>query len=145
MNLHELLAMTADAEILRHVCGRHSDDPAGAAHAYTMVLADLRGLAPDALSPGALGITDDEGWHEAHLVQTDGEHIGASLMPWTIWLAVEVPPALLEAFSAAVILADVLWDMTFYGFTDVAVTAKAEHIGTALDEALGEALDEVRT
>lgn len=141
MNLHALFAATTDDEILRYACARHPDDPAGAAHGYATALTTLRRLVPDALSPGSLAIEVDDadtGWHEVYLIQPDGEHVSASMMSWSQWLAVGIPPTLRETYGDAVILGAVLWDMTFYGFDDATVAATVVGIHAALDRAVAD-------
>ena len=139
MNLYQLLMATPDAGILAELKARYGDDFDDVIGAYTPVLATLRSLAPDAASPGALQIDVDEtGWHDAGLITPDGVPVSPSLMAWASWLAVDIPMTLRTTFTDAVILAVVLWDMTFYGFTDAEVTAKGEEIMAAADRAVAE-------
>lgn len=43
---------------------------------------------------------------------------GCDFIPWAVWLGMEVEPQTLAAFSPETIAAQVLFEMTFHGFTE---------------------------
>ncbi|MBK7823057.1 MAG: hypothetical protein IPJ61_18910 [Tessaracoccus sp.] len=138
MNLHELLATTPPAEVLGAVFAYHADGITDdTRHGYAAALTELRGLTPASECPGTLDMEPlgDRHPYDVWLIQPDGTTVSASLMPWTTWLAVDVPAAVRAKYADAAILGAVLWELTFHGFSAADVDARAESIITAAAEA----------
>lgn len=135
MNLHELLTATPYPAVLECVLGYYpgglTDDTR---RGFAAAFAELCSLTPDRECPGTLTLESRAGGglpHDVYLVQPDGMTVSASLMSWAGWLAVDVPAEVRAAFSDAVILGAVLWELTFYGFSAADVDARAEAIVTS--------------
>jgi hypothetical protein len=50
------------------------------------------------------------------------------LVPWEEWLGMELDPSALQAYSDSDILAHCLWEMTFFGFDQLAIEKQREEI-----------------
>jgi len=53
----------------------------------------------------------------------DNEHYALELLPWSNWLSFEVVEKCVEAYSASVVVAHSLYEITFYGYDAVDVEA----------------------
>ena len=79
-------------------------------------------LEPKRLYPDVVGIKDgvDERW-------------GLSFSPWKEWLGMVVCQDTLDTFSASRIVANCLYDMTFYGFTEETINQVMKDCGYYYD------------
>lgn len=53
---------------------------------------------------------------------------GLDLVPWNMWLGMEIDPPALETYSEAEIIAHSLWEMTFAGFDQDEIREQAEEM-----------------
>ena len=80
-------------------------------------------LEPKRLYPDVVGIKDgvDERW-------------GLSFSPWKEWLGMVVCQDTLDTFSASRIVANCLYDMTFYGFTEETINQEILKLEDSIKE-----------
>jgi len=132
MNLKNLLEKHEPKKIVNRLLELYPDDkPEG----YLVVIDELLATVPEESDSSIIDIRhiseDGDEWEDVGLFNGK-ECMSGGFTPWAQWLAFEIK---LGDYSELDFLAHVLWDMTFYGFSDQAVQVFAGEMGEEVSEA----------
>jgi len=73
-----------------------------------------------------LWVEDYEDVHALYPDEHPTQAYALDFTPWSEWLTLELDKQTLDNYSPGQILAECLWDMTFYGFTEPEINAKLQ-------------------
>lgn len=75
---------------------------------------------------------------KGHYNCNDNKHNRTFAMGWTPWSKIIDTPVITEGYSNEQALAEILWELTFYGWTETKVNAQVKEIGSKAKEAVKE-------
>jgi hypothetical protein len=140
MTLAELLKSVGWPEFKASLLWSYPDEKESLER-YRLVLARLRGLAPEA-SEMRIVLTEvlREGVDDEPHVDVSGREpysavdYSLSLEPWERWLGMRIDPVTQAEFTAPQIAAHCLWDMTFHGFDESQIRETKEGLMRQVEE-----------
>lgn len=159
MTFYELLRSIASYDAaLDYLAIEYPSDP-GTRVGYQQVIAELLGLEPKVhRGGGALDNSDNEGgtivvfrgepdavneepyWHVS-LEDRSGERWSMSFIPWAEYLGLDVAARGVD-LSPEQMLAHILWEITFYGWTSEDVEEKGGELREIVDDLKEQLADE---